>query len=444
MQNNKGSSIELKKEINLFEATLLVVGVVIGSGVFFKPSAVFGNAGAPGLGIIAWIVGCIITIAGALSIAELGSAIPETGGLMVYLNKLYGEKVGFLFGWAQVLIYYPAMDAALAVVFATQCTSFMDITPTEQKMLAIGLIIVLSIINLVSTKFGTKFASVATLAKLIPIAVVIVAGLALGKVHAFTPMVSSASTGTGFGAAILGVLFAYEGWIAVTNMAGEIKNPVKNFPKAIVFGLIVITVAYIGVNLAVINTMPIEAVAASDKVVTDASVILFGQGGASLIAIGIIISIVGCLAPFIMTGARVPYAMAKDDLFVAKKFFSKLNKNGTPANAIMFQSIIACIYALTGSFDTLTNLLVFVTWMFIMLGIAGVFILRKKHQELIKEDTYKVPFYPVIPILGIIGALYVGINTLITSTNFALYGLAVTLIGLPVYMVIKSKNKSIS
>lgn len=441
MEGTKNNGPSLKKEINLLEATLLVVGIVIGSGVFFKPSSVFNNAGAPGLGILAWVVGGVITVAGALSIAELGSAIPKTGGLIIYLKELYGEKYGFLFGWVQVLIYYPGLDAALAVIFATQCTSFIDITPTGQKVLAIALLVVLGIINLISTKVGTKFASIATVAKLIPIAVVIVAGFAMGKVHAFTPMTSATSTSAGFGAAILGVLFAYEGWIAVTNMGGELKNPVKDLPKAIVIGLSIITIAYLGVNLAVINTMPIAAVSASKKAVADASVILFGQTGAGLIAIGIIISIVGCLSPFIMTGARLPYVMAKDNLFVAEGFFKKLTKNGTPANAMIFQLILACIYALTGSFDTLTNLVVFVNWMFIMLGIGGVFILRKKHKELITENTYKVPLYPIIPILGIVGALYVGVSTLITSTNYALYGLGVTIIGLPVYMLLKSKNE---
>lgn len=440
MQESKTNGPILKKEINLLEATLLIVGIVIGSGVFFKPSTVFKNAGAPGLGILAWVVGGIITVAGALSIAELGSTIPKTGGLLVYLKELYGEKIGFLFGWVQVLIYFPGLDAALAVIFATQCTSFMDITPTGQKFLAIGLLVVLGFINLLSTKVGTKFASIATIAKLIPIGVIIVAGFAMGKVHAFTPMASATSTSAGFGAAVLGVLFAYEGWIAVTNMGGELKNPVQDLPKAIVIGLTIITIAYLGVNLAVINTMPISTVAASKKAVADASVILFGQTGAGLIAVGIIISIVGCLSPFIMTGARLPYVMAKDNLFVAKGFFKKLSKNGTPANAMIFQLILACIYTLTGSFDTLTNLVVFVNWMFIMLGVGGVFILRKKHKELIKEDTYKVPLYPLIPIVGIVGALYVGVSTLITTTAFALYGLGVTAVGLPVYLFLKKRN----
>ncbi|MBI6871185.1 APC family permease [Clostridium aciditolerans] len=437
----------LKREINLMQATLLVVGIVIGSGVFFKPSSVFKNSGAPGLGILAWVVGCIITVAGALTIAEIGSAIPKAGGLFVYLRELYGEKYAFLLGWVQTLVYYPGMSAALAVVFATQCTSFIDLSPAGQKAVAIGLIIFLTIVNLISTKFGAKFAAVFTIGKLIPIAVIIVCGFAMGKVHEFTPMTTSASTGAGFGAALLGVLFAYEGWVAVANMAEEMKNPAKDLPKAIVIGLTIITIAYLGVNLAIINTMSVADVAASKKAASDAAVILFGPVGEKLIAAGILISITGCLSAFIMTGARIPYAMAIDNIFVFKSFFRKLTeRQAIPANALIFESILACIYALSGSFDTLTDLAVFVIWLFFILGIAGVFKLRKNFKHLIPQDSYKVPLYPVVPIIGIVGALYVVISTLLTGTANALFGLGVTLVGFPVYMYIKrsESNKGIS
>ncbi|WP_371380395.1 APC family permease [Sporomusa aerivorans] len=433
-------SQKLSREISLFPATMMVVAVVIGSGVFFKPSSVFGGINAPGLGIVAWILGGIITLAGALSIAELGTAMPQTGGLMVYLNRLFGEKLGFLFGWSQVLIYFPAMDAALAVAFASQCTAFWPLTDVQQKLVSVGMLVVLGLINLLPTKVGAKFASVVTIAKLIPIAVIIVAGLTLGQAHTFTPMVSSGTTASGFGAAMLGVLFAYEGWIAVCNLGGEIQNPAKNFPKAILFGLLIITVVYLGVNIAVLNTMSLDAILASKKVVSDAAEILLGTAGARLIAIGILVSIFGCLSPFILAGGRLPYSMAMEGNFIFRSFFSKLNGNGSPANAIFIQIVLAALYILTGTFDTLTNLLVFVTWGFISVGIAGVFVMRKKHSELVKEDGYRVPLFPVVPIIGIIGALYICFNTIVTTTGFAIFGVLVTLIGLPVYSLIQKRN----
>lgn len=441
MQKSKIKVQGLKKDINLIEAILLVVGIVIGSGVFFKPSSVFKATGAPGLGMLAWVVGGIISMCGALCIAELGSAIPKTGGLIIYLKELYGEKYGFLLGWVYILIYFPGINAALAVIFATQCTSFMYISPMNQKLLAVGLVIVTTAINLISTKVGAKFAGIATVGKLIPLGVIIVAGLLMGKIHDFTPITSPASTGAGFGAAVLGVLFAYNGWVAVANMSEELKDPVRDLPKAIMIGLSIITIVYLGVNLAIINTIPMSAVIASQKPASDAAIVLFGQFGANLIAVGILVSILGCLSSFIMAGARIPYAMSKDKLFFYEDVFSNLNKNGTPSNAMILVSIITCIYAYTGSFDTLSNLAVFTIWLFFILGIGGVFVLRTKHKELITKDTYKVPLYPIIPILGVLGASYVVISTLIANTSSALYGVAITLVGLPVYMYFKKRNK---
>lgn len=439
MEDTQSKGQSLKKDIKLFEATLIVVGIVIGSGVFFKPSAVFGATGAPGVGMLAWVVGGLISIAGALCIAELGSAIPKTGGLVIYLKELYGEKYGFLLGWIYALIYFPGINAALAVIIGTQCTSFFDISPMEQKLLAIGSVIVITAINLISTKIGARFASIATIGKLIPIAAIIIAGALMGNVHDFTPMTTSASTGAGFGTAVLGVLFAYNGWVAVANMSEELKNPVRDLPRAIIFGLAIITIVYLGVNLAIINTIPVSEVITSQKPASDAAVVLFGQFGANLIAIGILVSIIGCLSSFIMAGARIPYAMAKDNLFIYKDTFLTLNKKGTPTYAMLFESVLTCIYAWSGTFDTLTNLAVFSIWLFFIIGIGGVFVLRKKHQELITENTYQVPLYPIIPILGIMGATYVVISTLITNTSSALYGVGITLLGLPVYGLLKRK-----
>lgn len=435
------TNLSVKKGIKLGEAILIVVGIVIGSGVFFKPSTVLRDTGAPGLALLAWIVGAVITIAGALSIAEIGSAIPKTGGLMIYLKELYGEKWYFLLGWVQVMVYYPGIAAALAVIFASQATSLVNISPNGQKLLAVVFIIFLTTVNIISTKVATKFTVLFTIGKLVPIGAIIVFGMLMGNAHNFTPMVAETSSGSGFGAALLGVLFAFEGWITLTNMGNELERPAKDLPKAIFFGIVIITVIYLGVNIAILNTMSLPEILASKKVAADAAVILFGPFGAGLIAVGILVSITGCVSGFLMTGSRLPYTLAVDKLFPCRKFFSALTvKGGTPANALIFQSVLACIYAVTGSFDALSNLGVFVMWLFFILGIAGVFRLRKYHKELITENSYKVPLYPFVPLVGICGALYIVVSTLITSTNYALFGLAVTLAGFPVYMLLKKKN----
>lgn len=436
-----GTPKTLKKEIGLSEAITVVIGVVIGSGIFFKASSVFKNAGTPTLGILAWIVGGIITMASALTVAEIAAAIPKTGGIFVYLKELYGEQWAFLFGWMQTLIYVPGVAAALSIVFVTQATYFIpSMTPGTQKLLAIFMLFFIMGINVLSTKLGSKVQFFATIGKLIPIFVIIVFGLIKGTAHSFSlPVSASGSAGAaGFGAAMLGTLWAYDGWVGVGNMAGELKNPKKDLPKSIILGLAVIIIVYILINLAIINIIPVASVIASTKPASDAAVVLFGNSGASLIAAGIMVSIFGALNGYLMTGIRVPFAMAEDKLFPFAKFFGKLNeKYETPLNTFLFEVILASLYVLSGSFDTLTNLAVFVMWIFFLMAVAGIFILRSKHKDL--ERPYKVPMYPIVPLIGIIGGAYILISTLKTDTSSSLYGIGITLIGLPIYYLIKKK-----
>jgi APA family basic amino acid/polyamine antiporter len=432
----------LKKEIGLMEAITMVVGVVIGSGIFFKASSVFSNAGTPMLGILAWVVGGIITIASALTIAEIATAIPKTGGIFIYLKELYSEKWAFLFGWVQAVIYVPGVAAALSIVFVTQATYFITLTAVQQKILAIFIIFFISLINMISTKLGSKVQFFATIGKLIPIIIIIVFGLLKGEANSFAAVSDAAANPvslSGFGAAILGTLWAYDGWVGVGNMAGELKNPKKDIPRSIIIGLTVIIAVYILINVAIVNIMPVADVISSDKAASDAAVILFGNAGAGLIAAGIMVSILGALNGYLMTGVRVPFAMAQDNLFPFAKTFGKLSsKFGTPVNAFIFVAVLSSIYVLSGSFETLTNLAVFAIWIFFVMTVAGIFILRTKHKNI--ERPYRVPLYPFIPIIGIAGGIYILISTLFTSTSYALYGLAITALGLPVYLLIKRKK----
>lgn len=441
LANEQNSGKELTKAIGLFESITIVIGMVIGSGIFFKPSIVFRSAGAPGLGLLAWVAGGVITIAAGLTIAEVGAAIPKTGGLFIYLKELYGEKWAFLFGWVQTLIYSPGSTAALAIVFATQATSFIPMSDTQQKFLAIFMIALLLTANSVSTKFGGKIQAVATVAKLLPIIILISFGFIKGTAHDFTPIISSSSTAAGFGAAILGTLWAYDGWINVASMAGEMKNPGRDLPRAIVIGLSVVMLAYIGVNLASINVLPVESVVASKKAASDVAIALFGKSGGAFITAGILVSIFGALNGWLLTGPRVPLAMAQDGLLPFSGFFGKVSeKYGTPINASIFQFVVASLFVITGSFDMITNLVVFVVWIFFLMGMAGIFILRSKHKHLVRP--YHVPLFPITPAIGLIGGAYIVGSTLLTDTTNALLGIAITAIGIPVYVYLYKKNRA--
>ncbi|MDF2947856.1 MAG: amino acid permease [Bacillales bacterium] len=442
MENIKEHNTELKREISLSEAIMIVIGVVIGSGIFFKASVVFSSAGSTFYGLMAWVVGGFITISSALTIAEIAAAIPKTGGVFIYLKELYSERLAFLYGWMQTLIYVPAVCAALSIVFVTQATYFIELSEMEQKILAIAIIIFLATLNTFSTKAGSKLNFVFTIAKLVPIIIIITFGLMNGTNPASITgdeSVVSPFAVAGFGAAILGTLWAYDGWVSVGNIAGELKNPQRDLPRAIIIGLSVIIAVYLLINVAIVKVMPIADVISSEKAASDAAVVLFGNSGASLVAAGIMISIFGALNGYLLTGVRIPYAMAKENLFPYASTFSKLSKFGTPLNIFIFEVILSILYVLSGSFNTLTDLVVFVVWIFFVFIVAGIFILRKKFAHLPKP--YKVPLYPFFPIVGILGGIYILGSTLVTSTQNAVIGILITLTGLPVYAIIK-KNQN--
>ena len=433
------SQVTLKRSVTFVEAIAIVVGSIIGSGIFLKPSIVFNNAGSPAMGLLAWIAGGIITLASALTIAEIASTIPKTGGLYVYLEELYGEVWGFLLGWVQTVISYPAAAAALAIAFSTYTTFFIPLTAIQQKLLGVGILIFIIIMNIIATKFGGVIQTVATAGKLVPIIAIIAFGLLNGNAHDFRS-VTVVTEGAGFGAAILGTLWAYDGWIGVTNVAGELKNPAKEMPRAIIFGVTAVIFIYVLINTALLNILPIEEIVASPTPASDAAVALFGNGGASFITAGIIISVFGALNGYLLTGARVPLAMGqRKQLPFSDKLGGIHKRFGTPSNALILECIFAIIYIFSGTFNTLTDLLVFVLWIFFVMGVFGIFILRKRHPA--GKGAYRVPLYPITPIIGIIGGAYILYSTIASAPVNSFIGIGITLLGLPVYYYLKNKSR---
>ncbi len=428
---------KLKKSITMLEAMAIVVGMIIGSGVFLKPGIVLQNAGTPLLAIVAWVAGGIITLASALTIAEIAVAIPKSGGLYTYLKDLYGEPVGFLLGWVQTVISYPASVAAQAIAFATCVDDFIPITPWQQKFVGIGVLAFILLMNVISTKCGGVIQVVATIGKLIPIAAIIVFGFLHSS--SFSLGTNEVITGgSGLGVAILGTLWAYEGWISVTNMSEEMKKP-KDLPKVISLGVLFVVLVYAIFNIAVFRALPLEAIVASSNPAADAAVALFGKKGAMFISAGIMVSVFGALNGFLMTGARIPFAMGSEKMLPCSDALSKVHpKFQTPTNALLIEAVLAVIYILSGSFNTLTDLLVFVLWIFFTMGVIGIFILRKRQKPV--EGAYKVPLYPIVPVIGILGGAYILISTLVADPIQSLIGIGITLVGVPVYIIISKKK----
>lgn len=433
---------ENHRSVGFLQGLAIVVGMIIGSGIFLKPSIVLGDAGSPMLALIAWVLGGMVTLCSALSIAEIASNIPRAGGLYVYLEELYGEKVGFLLGWVQSVISYPASVAAQAIAFATYSDYFIPMTAWQQRFLALGVLALLLVMNILSTRCGGAIQVVATVGKLIPV----IAILGVGLFSGIAPGASGLSSeligqgGGGIGAAILGTLWAYDGWIGVTNMAAEMKNPKKNLPKVISIGIIFVIVIYAVFNIVLFNALPADQLAASATPGADAAVALFGQGGATFLTIGIMISVFGALNGYLMTAARVPQAMAQRRQLPLSNVLGKLHpKFGTPANALIMQALLAVMYILSGSFNFLTDLLIFVLWIFFTLGVFGVFLMRRR--GLSQRENYRVPLYPVTPIIGIAGSLFILGSTVIDAPGRSLLGLGVTLLGLPIYYLLKKKSR---
>ena len=434
---------QLQKNLGIAAALSTVVGMVIGGGVFFKPQAVYTlTGGAPGLGILAWIIAGIMTITAGLTAAEVSAAIPKTGGMMVYIEEIYGKKLGFLTGWMQTVLFFPATAAAIAVMFGQQAALLLNNSSLVMPM-SIGVILLIGILNTFGSKTSGAIQTVSTVCKLIPLGLIIVFGFIKGSGDnpIMNPLVAEGIRPMGIiGQLLVAILFAYDGWINVGALAGEMKNPGKDLPKAIIGGLSIVMAINVVINLAYLWVLPASELA---QYASPASIVaekIFGPVGGKLINVGILVSVFGCLNGYLLTGPRIPYTLANQKLLPAT--LGKLNKNGVPANATLFMVVLSAIYALSGQFNLLSDLSMFAIWAFYTLTFIGVIKLRKTQPDL--KRPYKVPFYPVIPIISICSGLFVVIDQLflagMKSSMISLGGIIITLIGLPVYAVMTKKK----
>jgi len=441
MQQEIKDDKNLKKDLGLVPAMALVIGMVIGSGIFMKPGVVVLAAGDSTLALMAWVLGGVITLAAGLTVAELGAQIPRTGGLYTYLDEIYGELWSYLYGWMQTIIYGPATIGALGLYFSSLLVAFFDISESFKLTVAIITVAFLGTINCLGSKYGGFIQIVATVGKLIPIALIGILGLWKGNGQ-ILGMVSGNNTSLGMGAAILATLWAYDGWIGVSFVAGEMKNPAKQLPKAIIIGLGTVIAAYITINIAIFHMLPAAEVASLGKLAASTVAgLLFGEVGGKLISIGILISIFGALNGYILTNARVPYAMAIRGQLPGSSILAKVpEKFGTPVNAMVLQVVLASLLMVGWEPDSLTDIAMFIMWAFYISAFLAVFILRKRQPD--ASRPYSVPAFPLIPIIAIVGAIYIVGSMLMDKPLDAMLAVGITATGLPVYWLLnKRKNK---
>lgn len=432
---------ELRRNLTLLEATLYSISFVIGTGIFLKPGTVLNDMGSTGGAISVWMLGGLITLCSALTIAEIAAYIPKLGGIYTYITELYGEFVGFMQGWVTMLISGPGGAAASAMAFATFASYFVEMNGFQLRMLAIGIVVFFSIIQMLSTKGSMILQTVGTVGKLIPIFAIISVGLVKGNIPQSInfSLIGGAENG-GLALALLGVLWAYDGWVATCTFGDEMIEPEKNLPRSIVLSLTFITIVYAAFNYVVFKVISPEQILATKgtSVGVEASTVLFGSKGTLLISLGMLVSSAVTLNAQIMNSVRAVLAMAERKLIFASDKLRYLNpKFDTPINCILFQIVVMILYIMTGTFDSVTNLVIFVVWIFFVLATYGIFILRKKYPR--NDKLYHVPLYPIIPIIGILGGGYLVVATVFSSPMTALLGVGVAIIGLPMYFYSKKK-----
>lgn len=449
-------SKELVRGLTLVDAASIVVGSIIGTGVFLKTATMSALVGSPGMVLIIWVVAGLLSLAGALAYAELGSLMPDAGGEYVYLKEGYGDLWAFLYGWMRFWIGSPGSIAAYAVGAMTFLNGAIDLSFVGGRAAAsVIVIIVFSSINCLSVAFGGRLNSIMTGLKLVMIigmaGGILIAGQGTSVSH-FTESAPGFTGFTGwaaFGSATLAALWAYDGWNNLPMVAGEIKNPQKNIPLSLGLGMLVILAIYCVANVAYFYALPFSEILSSNSdafpdalpVGTKAAMTFLGQSGITILSAAFVFSALGAMNGSIMTGARVPYAMAKDGLFF-KQLANVNDVTLVPVVSVIIQGIVSMLLALSGTFDQLTNYVVFSAWIFYAMVTGVVFVLRKKRPD--APRSYKTFGYPVVPVVFIVLATLLLINTVFESPRESLIGLAFILAGVPVYYIFKKTHKALA
>ena len=425
----------LERVLSLLDATMINVGGIIGSGIFMVPATVAFFTGSSSLFFLVWILGGIVSLFGALSVAELGAAMPRAGGQYVFLNEAYGPIWGYLYGWSAVAVINTASIAAVGVAFSEYLGFFFPISDASIKGIAVVTIVLLTIINIVDVKSGARFQNLFTLSKLGAIFGIILLGLVMegGTNQNLSPIFSDKPfiglIGP-LGLAMVSVLWTFDGWIFITYVAGEVKNPGRNIPLSLIFCMLIVVSVYLLLNYVLLFTLGFTGMNGSDLVVSDAASVFLGNKGAAIVTLIILISLIGANNGFVLSSARINYAMARDKLFFnqAAQIHSRFK---SPANALIIQCVWACLLTFTGTFNQLITYIIFTSWIFYGMSAGAVIILRKKKPDM--DRPYKTPAYPWIPIIFIFFAIFLTINTIMEAPRDATIGAGIILAGLPLY-----------
>jgi len=436
----------LPRRLGLLSAWAVLVGSTIGSGIFRTPAVVAGRVDEPALFIAGWILGGVIALAGALTVAELAAMFPRTGGIYVYIREGFGPLPAFLFGWAEFVVIRPAAYGAIAITSAEYFWrllgvdgggSALGLPLSLAQVTAAGFIVLVAAVNYRGIQLGALIQNASTFFKVAALLVLIVLGFALPHASAVVPAVPAvpASGGlpplAGFGIALVAILWAYDGWADLSFVGGEVKDPQRVLPRALLLGTATVVVLYLGAIAVYWHVVPLEHMAGSPLIAADAAQAIMGRSGVVFVSLAIMISTFGTLNGSMMTGPRIFFAMADDRLFF-RRLAEVHPRFGTPALCIALAAVLGVIYVSIRQFSQLADQFIIGIWPFYALGVAAVFVLRRRLPDATRP--YRVLGYPAVPALFLVASVYLLGNYMITESRIFLWDVLVILSGIPIYM----------
>jgi APA family basic amino acid/polyamine antiporter len=443
MQNHTSPPVGYAARLGVFSGTMLVVGGIIGSGIFLSPAVVAQRVGTGALTLTAWGIGAVVAIIGGFVYAELGARRPLAGGTYIYLRDAFGSLPAFLYGWALFLIMATGAMAAVAMTGASYFASLMGWSPATAQPLAIACIVILTLLNALGVRVGATTGNILTVLKLAAIALLVVAALTLSPTYAVpapallvpsvpvAPPPGLAATVLAMGAALVPVLFSFGGWQQTNAVAEELRDPARTLPRALILGVLIVAATYLLVNIAYLRALGVQGLAASSAPAADTMFVFLGPAGRTLITAGIVISTVGFLSMVILMSARVYQAMAADG-----RFFQRMATlhpvTQTPVAALVAQGVVALLLLLTGTYGQLLDYVVFADWIFFGTTAAALVVLRRRDGPL-PAGGASAPGHPYTTLVFIAAAVYVVIGSILSNPGNAARGAGLLALGVPVY-----------
>ncbi|HEX2091541.1 MAG TPA: amino acid permease [Longimicrobiaceae bacterium] len=430
----------LPRRLGIWSAIAVLVGSTIGSGIFRVPSTVAADVGTVGAMALLWILGAVIALFGALTLAELAALFPRSGGIYVFLREAYGPLPAFLFGWTELLVIRPSALGGIAMLFAEYVQTFTPISDTGVRLVAAGAILVLATANILSVKWGALVQNVSTAAKALTLVGLAVVAFVLGNGSAgalAAPIEWAPLSWGGFGIALVAVMWAYDGWADLTFMAGEVKDPARTMPRALLGGTLAVIAIYLVVNAAYLYVLPVAEMAGRPLVAADAARTVFGQAGASIVAAMVMLSAFGALNGSTMTGPRIFYAMADDGLFF-RPIAAVHPRFQTPFAAIALAAALGIGYVSIRTFEQLADAFILGIWPFYALAVGAVFLLRRRRPDL--HRPYRTVGYPLVPLVFLLASVAMLLNAVFEEPGQTLFGFGVILVGIPVYWLWKGRG----